>query len=88
MYRVSVVSVLEDGSRSAVSSTVVRAGEADRDGDGIPDWFMNQYHLWPKDGTDISGNDMDGDGLTNLEEYLEGTDPIVPQTVKSGTVLG
>ena len=87
MYRVSVVSVLEDGSRSAVSSTVVRAGEADRDGDGIPDWFMNQYHLWPQDETDISGNDMDGDGLTNLEEFLGGTDPIVPDVVKSGTVL-
>ena len=63
------------------------AGEADRDGDGIPDWYMNQYRLWPKDGTDISGNDPDGDGLTNLEEYLGGTDPIVPEAVKTGSAL-
>ena len=66
---------------------MVRATEADRDGDGIPDWFMNQYHLWPQDETDISGNDMDGDGLTNLEEFLGGTDPIVPDVVKSGNAL-
>ena len=78
LYQVSVISVLEDGSRSAVSSSLVRAGEADRDGDGIPDWFMNQFHLWPKDAVDISGHDLDGDGLTNLEEYLGGTDPTVP----------
>ena len=86
-YNVSVVAVLEDGSRSAVGSTLVQAGEADRDGDGIPDWYMNQYHLWPKDGTDISGNDMDGDGLTNLEEFLGGTDPIVPEAVKTRSTL-
>ena len=48
---------------------------------------MNQYHLWPTDKTDISGNDMDGDGLTNLEEFLGGTDPIVPDVVKSGNAL-
>ena len=86
-YRVSVAAVLDDGSRSALSTVEVSADEADRDGDGIPDWYMNQYRLWPKDGTDISGNDPDGDGLTNLEEFLGGTDPIVPEAVKSGNAL-
>lgn len=48
----------------------------DTDGDGLPDWWELQYFdsrtgAQPHD-------DPDGDGMTNLEEYLAGTDPLAP----------
>lgn len=69
--------VLEDGSRSDLVKITLTGGEADSDGDGIPDWYCNQYLLWGNNGEekDIAGSDDDGDGLTNLEEYLGGSDP-------------
>ena len=52
----------------------------DSDGDGIPDWWMQQYfgHGTGQAG-DLSrpGDDPDHDGLTNLQEYLFGTNPNV-----------
>ena len=77
----SVEIVLHDGTRSALSEQIrLEAGEADSDGDGIPDWYCDQYRLWPKDGEekDIANSDDDGDGLTNLQEYLGGSDPTDP----------
>ncbi len=72
--------VLEDGTRSELSDIILIGGEADSDGDGIPDWYCNKYLLWGLDGEDkdIAGSDDDGDGLTNLEEYLGGSDPTDP----------
>ena len=72
------------GDTGLVSDAAGTDAYTDLDGDGIADSYMTT------DGTDMASTftDMDGDGLTILEEYLEGTDPIVPQTVKSGTVLG
>ena len=77
----SVEIVLEDGTRSVLSDQIrLEAGEADSDGDGIPDWYCDQYGLWPKDGEekDIANSDDDGDGLTNLQEYQGGSDPTDP----------
>jgi hypothetical protein len=53
-------------------------GFVDTDGDGIPDWWENQYGLNPYDPNDI---DTDGDGETNLSEYLSHTDPNDPNSV-------
>jgi pectate lyase len=48
----------------------------DSDGDGMPDWWEIKYGLNPRDPSDADG-DLNGSGYTNLEEYLNGTDPTV-----------
>ncbi len=53
---------------------------ADRDGDGMPDWWEMANGLNPLDPTDASA-DPDGDGMSNLKEYLSGTDPQNAQSV-------
>lgn len=47
---------------------------ADADHDGIPDDWETRYGLKPGDPAD-GVLDSDGDGMTNLAEYLAGTDP-------------
>jgi|GEM_PF-302598 len=47
----------------------------DSDSDGIPDWWAIKHGCSPEGGIDHSG-DIDGDGYTNLEEYLNGTNPL------------
>ena len=46
----------------------------DSDHDGMPDEWEKKYGLDPNDPSDAA-QDADGDGYTNLEEYLNGTDP-------------
>ena len=48
----------------------------DLDCDGMPDAWERRYGLSPEDASDHSA-DTDSDGYTNLEEYLNGTDPCV-----------
>lgn len=49
----------------------------DSDGDGLPDSWEIEHDLDPLDdtGADGANGDPDNDGLTNMEEYLQGTDP-------------
>ena len=53
---------------------------ADRDNDGMPDWWEMANGLNPLDPADAAA-DPDHDGMTNLEEYLSGTDPNDPASV-------
>ena len=45
--------------------------------DGIPDGWKVQHGLNPLD-PNVANEDPDGDGATNLQEYLRGTDPNDP----------
>ena len=50
----------------------------DSDGDGIPDWWMIQYFGHPTgEASDLSlaSDDADGSGMSNLQDYIAGTDP-------------
>ncbi|MBS7248690.1 MAG: hypothetical protein KIH04_10485 [Candidatus Freyarchaeota archaeon] len=44
----------------------------------MPDGWEVQYGLDPL--SDDAGQDKDGDGFTNLEEYVAGTDPTDPKS--------
>ena len=48
----------------------------DDDCDGMPDAWERRYNLSVEDPADYI-DDPDADGYTNLEEYLNGTDPLV-----------
>ncbi|HJO09706.1 MAG TPA: lamin tail domain-containing protein, partial [Verrucomicrobiota bacterium] len=48
--------------------------QTDSDSDGLPDDWELAYGLKPESSDDAS-DDPDGDGLTNLQEYICGTDP-------------
>ncbi len=59
----------------------IGTSEIDTDGDGIPDsWKLYYFGTTNVDADD----DADGDGLTNLEEYLAGTNPLNPDTNQNG----
>lgn len=46
----------------------------DSDGDGMPDDWEIKHGLNPKDPSDANG-DLNGDGYTNIEKYINGIDP-------------
>lgn len=50
---------------------------ADGDGDGLPDEWELQYGLDPQNAADAS-LDLNGDGYTNIEDFINGLDPAAP----------
>jgi hypothetical protein len=59
-------------------------GSDDTDADGLPDSFESEYFEGVSDDEQGPLDDPDGDGLTNLEEYLLDTSPILADTDEDG----
>jgi len=59
---------------------------ADSDHDGMPNAWEVKYGLNPNNASDGPA-DADGDGYTNLEEYLNGTDPAAVVTTQSVPIV-
>ena len=70
-YSVSVTNVISSG---VLSATVALTVLADIDGDQIPDVWEAAHGLDPINPADAA-LDPDGDRMTNLQEYMAGTDP-------------
>lgn len=71
---------LADGDYNATRDVfVLRLSAGDHDGDGLDDdWEMAYFNALARDGT----GDFDGDRLSDLQEFLAGTDP-----TNTGSVL-
>jgi hypothetical protein len=50
----------------------------DSDHDGMPDEWETKHGLNPQEASDAAG-DLNGDGYTNIEDFLNGLDPTAPQ---------
>jgi pectate lyase len=68
--------------RAAIRWPNLNPGTApvDRDDDGIPDnWELANFGNLNQGSATDSGSDFDEDGYTDLEEYLNNTDPVLPE---------
>lgn len=63
---------------ASLSSNAVLIVLADTDGDGLPDDWESAWGFSPANAADAI-LDSDGDGATNAQEYLAGSDPRDPQ---------
>jgi hypothetical protein len=76
-----LLSALNEGALAVLRVQVALSGSGV--GDGIPDDWKIAHGLDPHD-PNVAFEDPDNDGLTNLEEYQNGTDPHNPDTDGDG----
>jgi arylsulfatase A-like enzyme len=76
-----------DQYRTTLSSGMF-APFPDNDLDGMPNGFESQHAGLDREDPLDAALDLDGDGLTNLEEYQNGTDPNDPDTDRDGVSDG
>jgi hypothetical protein len=76
-FSVAPTNIAGSGTLSAAALlTILR----DSDGDGLPDvWEQGRPGFNPNDPTD-AGRDDDGDGMSNRDEYIAGTDYLDPMS--------
>jgi len=75
-YNDSVDAFPDDGSEwvDTDGDGIGNNADTDDDQDGMSDAWETMYGLNPLDGTD-AGGDLDGDGISNLDEYNGGSNP-------------
>jgi DNA-binding beta-propeller fold protein YncE len=76
-YDITAVAIDNTGI-SATNVVSAVAFKLDSDGDGIPDWWMIEYFGHPTGETNdnsMAAEDANSDGVSNLQEYQNGTDP-------------
>jgi hypothetical protein len=83
-YRDNVIDSIIDMSKKGIIANIDQVGGypeykgepyADADSDGMPDAWEAEHGLDPQ--SDDSAGDLNNDGYTNIEEFLNGTDPRV-----------
>jgi hypothetical protein len=79
-----VIQANNDGATGIIAIPIVLAGSSHQ---GIPDSWALSYGLNPLDPT-LAAEDPDHDGLTNLQEFMLGTNPINPDTDGDGLTDG
>jgi PKD repeat protein len=86
-YKITLLVTDNEGATGITSITifVTKSEGNDADGDGLPNDWEITYGLDPFDPSDAA-LDSDKDTLTNLEEYLLGTDPMKFDTDGDGVI--
>ena len=86
-YAANVIENIEHAVEQGIITDVNQVGGypeyrgepyADSDSDGMPDEWETKHGLDPKNAADAAG-DLNGDGYTNIEDFLNGLEPTAPR---------
>ncbi len=69
---------IQSGGSTPDTFTIIKQGDADRDGDHIPDAYEDANGLNRASNSDAGNTDTDGDGSSNMAEYIFGQAANVP----------